>query len=99
MPSQSPVAALATNSLRRALESRSRSATRIGGRVELEPLAGELVEHVVQDHHRRLRRGAESAQLHRGHDHRGGLAGADRVASSARPSVRMRATAALVVAG
>ena len=53
--------------------------------IELEPLAGELLEHVVGDDDRRLGGRAEAAQLHGGHDHRGGLAGADGVGEQRAP--------------
>ena len=50
-----------------------------GLRVELQPLAGELLEHVVGHDHGRLCDEAEAAELHRAHHHLGGLAGADLV--------------------
>ncbi len=55
-------------------------------RVQLEPLPGELVEHVVGHHHRRLGGQAQAAQLHGRHDHGGGLAGAHGVGQQ-RPAV------------
>jgi hypothetical protein len=48
-------------------------------RVQLQVLAGELLEHVVRDDDGRLLHQAEAPQLLRAHDHLGGLPGADDV--------------------
>ena len=51
----------------------------LGLRVELEPFAGELLEHVVRDDDRGLADQAEPPQLGHAHDHLGGLSRADLV--------------------
>ena len=48
-------------------------------RVELQPLARELLQHVVGHHHRGLGDQAEAAELHRADHHLGRLPGADLV--------------------
>ena len=50
-----------------------------GLRVDLQPLAAELLQHVVGNHDRRLGHKPEPAQLHRADHHLGRLAGADLV--------------------
>jgi hypothetical protein len=65
-----------------------------GGRVELEPLAGELLEHVVRDHHRGLRREPSRRSSIAAMTIVAVLPAPTAWASRARPSVRMRATAA-----
>ena len=78
--SQSPVAQRATNCAPPAgLEVFALGDQDPGLRVELEELAAELLEHVVGHDDGGLADQAEAAQLHRAHDHLGGLAGADLV--------------------
>jgi hypothetical protein len=50
-----------------------------GLRVGLQPLAGELLEHVIGHHHRGLGHQAQTAHLHAADDHLQGLAGPDLV--------------------
>ena len=56
----------------------------LGAGVELEPLAAELVDHMVRDHDHGLGGQSEAAQLHRGHHHLGGLARPDLVGEQRR---------------
>ena len=83
--SQSPVATRATNARRRSrLRSCRRRRAAAGPRVELLPLAGELLEHVVGDDDGGFADQPEAAQLHDPGDHFDGLAGADLVVEPAR---------------
>ena len=94
MASQLPVAHRATNSGAGPGPGRParRPARWPAGRAE--ELAGELLEHVVRHDDGGLADQAEAAQLHRAHDHLGGLARADLVGQQTAGSLMIRATAA-----
>ena len=62
--------------------------------VRLQPLAGELLQHVVGHDDCRLADQAQAPQLRDAHDHLGGLAGADLVGEQHCGSPIIRATAA-----
>ena len=80
IPSQSPVAQRATNrAAPLALQVLAAGDQDAGVRVELEPFAGELLQHVVGHDDGGLAGQAEAAQLGHADDHFGGFAGPDLV--------------------